>query len=266
VARTIAPAPSDDVDFEQLLHQAVVREAEVDNDDSEGYPFDPVVTPFSSPGPLSPVPDYLSNWLAQNSDSTALPSPPPLSLDSPPLPLLPPCLDAIPSSSSKQLRPSENPKYRPGSAEDIRRKKRANAKRAVKRLEAKRAVPYGDYAVKPRIINKYVRSSTAIGVKFDATKLRHTKHAYTGGRPESHPKKIYSLNELVGNNSRFKFRLERWDGRWVQWLLLICVLLMFCINFLQMRNSDHRLKNKGHGRMQWPPQRSIVGFSPQVSC
>lgn len=213
-ARTIAPA--DDVDFEQLLHQAVVREAEADNDDSEGYPFNPVVTPFSSPGPLSPVPDYLSNWLAprpSNSDGTTLASPPLLSLDSPLLPPPPLCLDAAPSSSSKQSQPSEKPKYRPGSAEDIRRKKRANARQAVKRLEAKQAEPYGDYAVKPRIINKYVRSSTAVGVKFDATKLRHTKHAYTGSRPDTHSKRIYSLDELVGDNSRFKFRLERWDSR-----------------------------------------------------
>ncbi|KIM71410.1 hypothetical protein PILCRDRAFT_17103 [Piloderma croceum F 1598] len=78
----------------------------------------------------------------------------------------------------KQLHPGEKPKYRPGFVEDIRRKKRANTKRAVEGLEAKRAVLYSDYAVNHRIINKYVRPSAAVGVKFDAIKLRHTKHAY----------------------------------------------------------------------------------------
>jgi hypothetical protein len=211
VARTIAPA-SGDFNFDHLLYEAVVREIETDSDDSEGYPFDPAVTPFSSPRALSPVPDYLSHWPVPGSsalDNGLQPSPPPLSLDPTPLP----DPTAGPLKSPKLSQPREKSKYRHGSVEDIRRKKRANAKRAVKRLEHKRAAPYGDYSVKPHAINKYVRSATAIDAKLDAIKLRHTKQAYTGGRLRSNPRRVYRLDELVGEDSLFKFKLEPWDGR-----------------------------------------------------
>jgi hypothetical protein len=80
-------------------------------------------------------------------------------------------------------------------------------------LNAKQAAPYGDYVVKPRLVNKHARPAAAVDVKFDAMKLRHTKSAYTGGRVKGSPRRVYSLDELVGDSSKFKFRLEIWDGR-----------------------------------------------------
>ena len=67
--------------------------------------------------------------------------------------------------------------------------------------------------VKPRLVNKHVRPAAAVDVKFDSMKLRHMKSAYTGGRLKGSPKRVYSLDELVGDGSAFKFRLETWDGR-----------------------------------------------------
>ena len=67
--------------------------------------------------------------------------------------------------------------------------------------------------VKPRVINKHVRPTLAVDVKFDAMKLRHVKSAYTGGRLKGNAKQVYRLDELVGDNSKFKFRLETWDGQ-----------------------------------------------------
>ena len=67
--------------------------------------------------------------------------------------------------------------------------------------------------VKPRVINKHVRPALAVDVKFDAMKLRHVKSAYTGGRFKGNAKRVYRLDELVGDDSKFKFRLETWDGR-----------------------------------------------------
>ena len=97
--------------------------------------------------------------------------------------------------------------------EDTRRKRRGHAKRAVERLEAKRAAPYGEYAIKPKVLNQYVRPATYINTKLDAMKLKHTKYAYTGGRDNGGQKRIFELHELVGENSQFKFKLERWDGQ-----------------------------------------------------
>jgi hypothetical protein len=94
----------------------------------------------------------------------------------------------------------------------------------MRRLDEKRAAPYGDYAVKPRIINKYIRPSVAVNVKFDALKLRHTKSAYTGGRFKAAARRVYRVDELIGEGSKFKFKLERWDGRY---------LASFATNFIQ---------------------------------
>jgi hypothetical protein len=208
--------PDVDLDFEQLLYEAVAREAEnLDGDDTEGYLFEPVASPFSSPTPLSPVPD--------GCNSVREPSPEPFALDgNVPLPQLsfypmhPPSLSSPPASSSAQTLqplPRKRRSYAKGSKEDIRRKERGNARRAAARLVAKQAAAYGDYAVKPRVINKHVRPAMAIDVKFDTAKLRHTKSAYTGGQFKGNAKRVYHLDELVGDGSKFKFRLETWDGR-----------------------------------------------------
>ena len=80
-------------------------------------------------------------------------------------------------------------------------------------LNAKQAAAYGNYVVKPWIINKHVRPALAVDVKFDAMKLRHAKSAYIGGRLTGNAKQVYRLDELVGDDSKFKFHLETWDGR-----------------------------------------------------
>jgi hypothetical protein len=89
----------------------------------------------------------------------------------------------------------------------------------MRRLEEKRAASYGDYIAKPQVINKYIRPVVAIDVKFDALKLRQTKSAYTGGRLKSAARRVYTLDELVGEGSKFKFKLEKWVGKWVGLLL-----------------------------------------------
>jgi hypothetical protein len=96
--------------------------------------------------------------------------------------------------------------------EDSRRKCRGHTKRAIERLEAKRAAPYGEYVIKPKVLNKYVMPATSINTKLNATRLKHTKHAYTGIKEKGSPKCIFELHELMGENSQFKFKLERWDG------------------------------------------------------
>lgn len=193
-----------------------MREAEnLDGDDTEGYPFEPVINLPLSPPPIASLPDEFSHGPSPGpSTSNAILPLPPLSLldhtQPPPLKWPPPHTFFNHASGSQ---PFKKPKYARGSKEDIRRKGRANAKRAVARLDEKRAAPYGDYVVKPRLVNKHVRPAAAVHVKYDAMKLRHTKSAYTGGRLKGSPKRIYSLDELVGDGSKFKFRLESWDGR-----------------------------------------------------
>jgi hypothetical protein len=169
----------------------------MDGDDTEGYPFEPIAL-GDEPGPSS-------------SDIAAIPSP----LSSPDLDLAPsPPLVSGPPGSSSTMQSCKTLKCTRGSADDICRKKRGNSRRAMRRLEEKRAAGHSDYAVKPRIINKYIQPAVAAGVKFDALKLRHTKSAYTGGRLKAASRRVYNLDELVGERSIFKFKLEKWDGKY----------------------------------------------------
>jgi hypothetical protein len=92
-----------------------------------------------------------------------------------PLPLAAIPLDLPPPSQSGKRRHCGK-----GSMDDLRRKERAKAKRSAERLATKLSLPYGEYAVKPQVINKYIRYALPISVRFDAKKLRHTKTAYTG--------------------------------------------------------------------------------------
>lgn len=140
-------------------------------------------------------------------------------------PLSPPVLSLaplgchpLPAPKTNQSTPTASttgaPKHRHGSIEDMRRKKRANGSRAVKRHLAKQAAPYGDYAVRPSTVNKHVRQAASIRTTFDAHKLKHTRRAYTGGRAAVGSRRSYALSDLVGEGSAMGFTLEQWDGRY----------------------------------------------------
>ena len=180
--RTIVPLPSADCKFEDLVREAVIKENELGDDDTEGFALDAITAPplpslappeakqplFSQPGPLAPYPPH------------------------------PPA--------------REVPKYLHGSTEDCLRKKRGHTKRAIQRMEAKRAAPHGFYAVKPAVLNHHVRPAIAINSNLNTSKLKPTKNSWTGVRDKGGYKRVFTLNEMVGEGSIFKFRLEQWNG------------------------------------------------------
>jgi hypothetical protein len=187
-----------DFDFGHLVREAIIRETELDDDDTEGCAFEAITMPSSS---------YSS------------PPPPPLTVDAHALqpqpgpshtPANTPALQPSPSPESLT---HEVPKYTRGSVENSLRKKRGHAKRAMQRAEQKRTAPFGDYAVKPSVLNRHVRPAAAIQSELSTKKLKHTKNAWTGARDKGGYKRVFTLDEMVGEGSIFNFRLERWDGR-----------------------------------------------------
>jgi hypothetical protein len=76
----------------------------------------------------------------------------------------------------------------------------------------KLAAPHGDYAAKPKLVNRHVRPATPIATAVDAQRLKRTKMAWTGARDIGGYGRVFTLDEMVGENSHFKFKLERWDG------------------------------------------------------
>jgi len=186
-----------DFDFGHLVREAIIRESELDDDDTEGCAFEAVSVPSLS-CPLSLLP-RAANTLASPPQS----EPSHTTTNAP----------VSQPSTSPESPAYELPKYAHGSIENSLRKKRGHAKRAMQRLERKHGAPFGDYVVKPSILNRHVRPASAIQSGLKTKKLKHTKNAWTGARDKGGHKRIFTLDEMVGEGSIFNFRLERWDGR-----------------------------------------------------
>jgi hypothetical protein len=198
-------------DFDKLLLDAIVKERGLANDDTEGYPLDPVFTPFSSPTLLSPCPDSPIN-------SNPIVSEPPDLV--PPLSLPPPFIE--PSASQpidrvKEPRPvnlgNVETHIEPPTIPRNLRQGRCNAKRAVKRRKEKAAGPFGLYKVQRRTVKKYIEQSKPIRTSLETRKLKHAKTGYLGLRDEGGAKQVFQLEELVGAGSKYGFTLKKWSGR-----------------------------------------------------
>lgn len=178
-----APAAGANFDFDALLHQAI--DAGTD-DDLGHYEIEPVI---DYPPPESPAPH-----------STASP------------PISPP----LASSSTTPSVPSRHAPPKPGTAESAYRKAKGKAREKVKAQQRKDAASYGDFAVKPRLVNKHIKKpGTAIRTSFNVADLPHASTAYLGMRDSGGSGRLFELGELVGEGSEFGFELRKWDGRCV---------------------------------------------------
>ena len=151
---------------------------------------DDINTPFSSPSPLSPVPDCLLNWLEDVPHASLEPPPPPMSITPPPI----------------AARPSSQP------LSDLeRRKKRGHAKRAAQREAERHGGPSG-YKVNPSATKRHIRPAVAIKTKLETVKLKVTKNGYTGGRDKGGRRRIYTPEELESEEG---MRRVSWNGEYV---------------------------------------------------
>jgi hypothetical protein len=71
------------------------------------------------------------------------------------------------------------------------------------------------YEVRPATRQKHVHGSEAADAKVDLMGLSISAPGYIGvhGTKELKDKTAYKLDDLVGENSRFKFKLQKWEGR-----------------------------------------------------
>lgn len=182
----MTPAAGVEFNFDDLLFNAIVEEQRSD-DCAEGHDVDCVVdgllpiaqthdSPLAMPQP------------AEHAPGTA--NPLPFSLSSPP---------STPSGSCPPNGPTTSGS---GTAR--------NRRRARQREQARRIAPYGAYEVRATTVNKYVRPAIAVETDLDTPRLPHTINAYTGGRDTGRPRRVYELDELVGENSKLGFKLVEW--------------------------------------------------------
>jgi hypothetical protein len=174
-------------DFDALLHHAIDAE-DSNGDDLEGYEIEPVV-----PGPDLPL-----------ASSAGLPAP------TPPIPPhIPPSISTPAPTSAR----SRHAPPKPGTNESAYRKARGKARERLKAKQRKDAAPYGDFVVKPRLVNKHIKKpEKSIRTGLNAMDMPHASTGYLGKRDSGGAKRVFQLEELVGKDSQYGFELRKWDG------------------------------------------------------
>ena len=174
-------------DFDALLHHAIDAE-DSNSDDLEGYEIEPVV-----PGPNLPL-----------ASSMGLPSP------TPPIPPhIPPSISTPAPTSTRSCHAPP----KPGTNESAYRKARGKARERLKAKQRKDAAPYGDFVVKPRLVNKHIKKpEKSIRTGLNAMDMPHASTGYLGKRDSGGAKRVFQLEELVGKDSQYGFELRKWDG------------------------------------------------------
>jgi hypothetical protein len=83
----------------------------------------------------------------------------------------------------------------------------------IQHHQEKIVAPHGYYAVKPHLVNRHVRPAAAIITALNAELLERTKTAWTGTKDRGGHRRVFGLDDLVGEDPQFRFELEKWDGR-----------------------------------------------------
>jgi hypothetical protein len=163
-------------------------------------------SPLTSPKPTPPPSP------AQKPTSLGTRDLPPFpSLFSPDVPLLAP-----PAFASTPPEPSE-----PGIAENVHKKHRSNKQRSRKKRardrEDQRKAQEGHalpYEVRPATRQKHVHTSKNTDAKINMAGIPISLPGYIGLRGDG-DKTAYRLDDVTGEGSRFKFKLQKWNGRYV---------------------------------------------------
>jgi hypothetical protein len=187
-----APAFGADFDFNALLHQAI----DAERDDNIGnYAIEPVVVDGIPLPPVSPGPP--------TTNATQYPATPAASQPAPSA-----------SIAATTARPSRHTPPKAGTAELAYRKAKGKARERLKAQQRKDAAPYGNFAVKPHLVNKHLRKAEMpIRSTFNANDMPHTSTAYVGKQDSRGAGRVFRLEELVGRGSKYGFELRKWDGR-----------------------------------------------------
>ena len=139
-------------------------------------------------------------------------NPSPFSPHFPPDPQLVPGQAASSSTSARRLGEVENTGKRYSS-----NKRRSHAKRKRDRGEQRKEREAGEhpYEVRPATRQKHVHNSKAVDIELNLAGISISAPGYISLRDtkEVKDKTAYKLDDLVGENSHFKFKLQKWDGR-----------------------------------------------------
>ena len=97
---------------------------------------------------------------------------------------------------------------------DRKRRKttRSNLARKRKRLSAKEK-NFGLAEPRPEVYDKYLGAARLVRSDLKAANVRTTKSAYTGLNHKVQEQSVIALEDLLGPDTQWKFKLQKWDGK-----------------------------------------------------
>lgn len=163
-----------------------------EHDDTEGYDFEPIAEVDPEPKDGHTTSSPFGSPLAPITDSPGS--------SRPTSPLL---LSPVPST----------PKRRGNKSQIKMRKDRSKKARKLKREIDMAAASYGTSRVRLKAKAHHVLRATEFRTVLKTPKLRVAKTGWVGLRDHNEREdREYSLDELVGEGSKFGFSLKAWDG------------------------------------------------------
>lgn len=101
----------------------------------------------------------------------------------------------------------------------IKEKRHKSAKRDAKKLLLQASSSQGALLANHALVTRHLEAAVnAHQTALASADLPHTATGYQGLKGDGEEKRLFGLEELVGEGSRFGFDLERWDGRCVPYI------------------------------------------------
>ncbi|KAF8971659.1 hypothetical protein BDZ97DRAFT_1752936 [Flammula alnicola] len=171
-------AANPDFDFVSSLRDSIDREHLAE--DADLFSLSPLTSPEPTPPPspqLAPItlPDINFEPLPPNAGS---------------------------SSTQSKPTPKDRKARRKSSSRAARQKKRDGAREST----------YGHYHVRKKVQERYINNAEAIECDVEMEKADVTSTAYTAKDDGARSRKIFQLDEVVGENSKYNFKPVSWNG------------------------------------------------------
>lgn len=246
-----------DFDLSQALRQRVLQEAR----DWDIFGTSPLTSVASSPlSSLPPSPSSSPLLLPISFDEASSLEPGPFHdpVDPGPSEIL---LQDLSSPPSHPLTPLNSVTPAP-TKKDRRAKRKASHTHARRRRRVEAAeASFGQYQVRDRALQRYVRHAPTISTPMDIEGLSVDSKGFIGIDKIRRSKKIYRLEELVGEGSK-GFRLIHWDGMYVSEI----PCMKFLLTYTQIAHLYHRLKESSCRHFGWHSQRQRLGSDASRGC
>ncbi|KZP13563.1 hypothetical protein FIBSPDRAFT_753265 [Athelia psychrophila] len=119
---------------------------------------------------------------------------------------------SAPTDPTPSRAPSAPTKGAAASARKPYRKKKEKDRKTAKKALLRRSSSQGAVLCNPTAVARNLKDLLAHQTGFITAGMPHTAPGYQGRSTKGAVKRVYALEELVGEGSKFGFDLKRWDG------------------------------------------------------